>query len=348
MIQEQAYRVLHYPELYDKLNNRNYQDKGKGDKLVPESLPDVLVQPCVSSFLRGQCGNGHVYVKALVCGREWCPDCGKDGSHIHKRRWATRWYGKVMQMKKVGYLVFTIPEQLRETFQHPKAGTIHLKEFRKYITRKLIRMGYTRGLSRFHWAGDCPICKTPQGSVGCAACKWTGADTVFKPHLNVLIEEGYLTPERYAETIDVLKADLTKWFNKRYKTVLAQHEMGSFSGNIHYSYCGLNKKTKTDTPHRMHKLKYITRSTFRVYNKEIADLLKGFRTTSTWGKWEKNKLKPASDLLVIANGHCPKCLKDEGIIGEAIKWGGFIDVYDVINFRGREFIEGGYFYLDTS
>ena len=167
--------VLHYPELYDKTHN------GLNKPPEPKAVPPVLLQPCVTSFIRGNCSNGHFYAKALVCGKEWCPDCGQDNSIIHKRRQA-RWWGKVMQMKKVGYLVLTIPRELRPTFMQKEA----LQDFRKYVTQKLKRMGYKRGLQRYHWAGDCPICT----GHGCKICRWTGSDTVYKPHLNVLIEEG--------------------------------------------------------------------------------------------------------------------------------------------------------------
>jgi hypothetical protein len=326
--------VLHYPELYDKTYNVNFK------RPEPEPMPGLLLQPCITSFIRGQCANGHFYAKALVCGKEWCPDCGRDDSIIHKRRQA-RWWGKVMQMRKVGYLVLTIPEELREEFKNKKA----LQDLRKYVTRKLKRMGYARGLQRYHWAGDCPICR----GHGCKICAGTGCDTIYKPHLNVLIEEGFISKLNGAweSKIDLLKNDLVTWFNTNFKETLKANNMASFKGNVFYSYCGLHKKTKTDKPHRIHKLKYITRSTFRHYQPAIAELLKGFRTTSTWGKWKKCEQPITSELVSLEQGLCPHCLKEEGII-EKLTWGGFINIYDFIRFKERKQMEGGYFYLNSS
>jgi hypothetical protein len=340
--------VLHYPELYDRVNN--------GNSSFPEltRLPGTIIQPCVTSFLRGSCPNGHFFVKALVCGKEWCPDCGKENSIIHKRR-MERWWGKIMQMKKVGYLVITIPEQLREIFKNED----NLKEWRKYLTRKLQRLGYDRGLSRFHWAGDCPICE----GHGCRVCYFTGGDSEYKPHLNILIEQGFInkksatnpgetipgtTIEKNSDwdnKINLLRNDMTNWFNRNFKSELDKHNLQSFEGNIFFSYCGLHKKTKTDIPHRIHKLKYITRATFRHYNSKIADLLKGFRTTSTWGKWDKEK-KGKTELAALENNLCPCCIKEEVHI--PVTWGGFMTVYELLKHKNLTTIEGGYFQINNS
>ncbi len=66
---------------------------------------------------------------------------------------------------------------------------------------------------------------------------------------------------------------------------------------------------------KMHLLKYVTRSTHRNYVKEIAENLKGFRTTSCWGKYDhKVEVKTEnSDLVNLTNGKCLCC-------GEKIKW----------------------------
>lgn len=131
---------------------------------------------CRVGWIKGECENGHPFVKALLCGREWCDVCGKDGSMAHKRRMA-RWWGKIMQMGGFGYLVITIPDELREFFKNVD----NLRALRRYWVRKLVREGYKRGLARWHWGSEKQIGR-------------------WNPHLNMIFDGGW-----------VQKVDLERW-----------------------------------------------------------------------------------------------------------------------------------------
>jgi len=94
------------------------------------------------------------------------------------RRFA-RWVGRAQQIQSIGYLVFTLPEEVRGSYR----SKARLNELTKRVTggdksRRigglLKGMGFNRGLSRWHWFGETPG-------------KW-------HPHLNVIVESGHLTP----------------------------------------------------------------------------------------------------------------------------------------------------------
>lgn len=301
--------IKHYPELYDKPHN------GKS--------PDPVILTCVTSYIKGRCASGHQFAKALVCGREWCKVCGMEKSVIHERRMA-RWWSKAMNFESMGYLVITVPEQLRGSFKSKKI----LSEFRTYVKRKLQRMGYNKGLIRYHWAGDCTRCN----GKGCSKCEGTGAGREFKPHLNVVIEQGYIPKELFNKKFSILRKDLSVWFKKKFPKACAGYEI---TGNCFLSYA------KSDS-HKIHKLKYITRATWRFYNKEICDLIKGFRTSSTWGKFEKIPGKKSmEDLISFENGLCPCC-------GEAIEWKAEFIRPEGFRKLNYEHVAGGYYILNSS
>jgi len=142
---------------------------------------------CAKWWLKGftvdDQGQEYHYRKAILCEKEWCPECGRKNSRFHKRKIA-RWFKKVMSMDSMGYLVITIPEAVRFVFQNQKA----LDDLRTYWKRKLIRSGYKKGLCRYHWAGD----KHPK--------KW-------HPHLNILIDAKWINEE----IIENWKKDYRKW-----------------------------------------------------------------------------------------------------------------------------------------
>lgn len=150
----------HYLEYTDKTYN--------GSKPLSEKEEGAPKKECGVGWVNGKCEGGHNFAKKLYCHQEWCPVCGQDDSEAHKRRMA-RWWGKVMQMSSMGYLVITIPEHLRDRFKNKES----LNALRRYWVRKLKREGYNRGLCRYHWAGD-----TNFG-------KW-------HPHLNLLFDGNYI------------------------------------------------------------------------------------------------------------------------------------------------------------
>jgi len=234
-----------------------------------------LATKCPGYFTVGQCKNGHRFAKELYCGREWCPVCGQDKSPAHMRRFA-RWVGRAQQLQSIGYLVFTLPEEVRSRYR----SKARLNELTKLVTggdksRRigglLKGMGFNRGLSRWHWFGETPG-------------KW-------HPHLNVIIESGHLT-------LGQLQS-----IRRAYAGIL-----GVKVAVVNYSY------TKV-VPKMLHILKYVTRATFRDYtwDKSMAAELYNFRNMRAWGKWDDPavwELKGKAELEPIAkleSGLCPKC-----------------------------------------
>jgi len=286
---------------------------------TPEYLPK-----CSGIFIAGRCEGGHRHLKAAVCNREWCTECGKEGSIAHRRR-IGRWYKKYHTFESVGYLVVTVPAELRNEFKDQKA----LADFRKYVRRKLQRtdlkgnsqviesqyeyttkagkvrrgtrrkeVGYSHGFIRYHYAGDCDNCK----GAGCIQCRQTGAGSAFKPHLNCLLPEGYVSKKKLA----LFRADVAEWFKKRFKLERAP------KGNIFYNY-------SKGEAQKGHRLKYVTRATFLKYDKEVAEVLHGYHTASSWGKFPKPQAGDAHTDL-IQRGCCATCLEGDGDIQE-IQWG---------------------------
>lgn len=69
---------------------------------------------CGSWAIISECSTGHHrFGKRLLCGHEWCVECGQDGSAAHKRRQA-RLLPKVQQVTRLGYFVIQIPKAYRK------------------------------------------------------------------------------------------------------------------------------------------------------------------------------------------------------------------------------------------
>jgi len=265
-----------------------------------------------------------------------------------------------MSMKSVGYLVITIPEQFRNDFYNKKL----LSDFRRYIIRKLKDDGFNKGLSRWHWAGDCTTCK----GKGCKKCNKTGSSDVWSPHLNILIENGY-EPfvvdtnnwiNRYKEDIALHMCSLIRKYRKILKAEkyakdldcefddinLKEVELDHYelqkvnSIVIHYSY--------SDKPARkIHWNKYINRATWRYEDKsrEISTI-KGYRTTQRWGKWNIKTHERKSELVALEKGVCPECSKEK--IKSKLQWGRFQSKRDAdFDYKSvKREISAGYFLLD--
>lgn len=245
------------------------------------------IQACSRNFIKGSCANGHLLAKQIVCGKEYCPECGKADSITHKRKVA-RWWPKIFSFKTVGYLVVTCPAELREMFKDREL----LSEWKKYGIRILKEAGYEAGMFRFHWFGDCENCN----GQGCEICKFTGAGTIWKPHLNFIINSKYIEKSKFEEWTNFFKRKFQIFFESICGTDLTDKM------NVYYQY----RKTKAEI---CHTLKYVTRATHRIYNKEIANLLHGFRASQTWGKFETCEVEQSefNEVIQIEKGICPCC-----------------------------------------
>jgi hypothetical protein len=104
----------------------------------------------------------------------------------------------------VGYMVVTIPKEF--WIKDKKM----LKKFRRYIVRKLKRMGIKYGKARYHWAGDENRC--------------------FYPHLNILMGSGWID----RSVLDELKNDVAEWFGVSGQVVIEYHYTKDIKKILHW------------------------------------------------------------------------------------------------------------------
>ena len=270
----------------------------------PQNLPGRKV--CPGHYITAQCENGHRFAKKLCCGREWCPTCGAKESDVHLRRFA-RWVPKIEQMKSMGYLVFTIPEELRWRYRKKAALTRLAKlitngDKSNHLSGMLKEMGFGRGLARWHFFGD-------EGDR-------------YHPHLNVIIDAGYL-PRKKLELI-----------RRRFAEIL-----GVELAVVNYSYTRNQAKM-------VHAAKYVTRATFLDYewDSRMAEELYNFRNQRSWGDWSGPvvwELKGESKYAHIEDlekGICPIC-------GKPLKWHKPLPIA-LMSMEAWQDIGAGYFQLN--
>jgi hypothetical protein len=233
-------------------------------------------------FFYGECENGHKFLMAGGCNKEICEVCGKEGSGLHWQRYG-RWIGKALWMLKeyeaVGYMVITLPQQFWEI------NAEQLKKFRRYIIRKLKRLGFKVGKVRYHWAGD--------------------RNKTFYPHLNVLMAGGWID-ERVLEQ---LKVEVGEWLGYEGKVVIDYHYSGKI-GKIRHWVKYITRPT----------LLLIEDEGLR--ERVWVEVVQGFRNDVEWGKpgcieWEKSEedweilereLKEEElKELCLLNNICPYC-----------------------------------------
>lgn len=240
---------------------------------------------CPSWGIVGECDQGHHFAKELICNREWCRSCGGNGGKAHQRRKAG-WLPRARQLHRIGYFVITIPPELRDKFRDRN----ELSSVGKSFKRMLKYHGFARGLRRWHWFGEDHPGHGLQGD----------GLPVYHPHLNVLVEAGWLPQEK----IDAIRASVA--------TVLGV-DLGRV--NVYYEYAKSVSKM-------LHLVKYVLRPTFEhwEWDQELAYKLVGFRNALAWGTWDDAPAwdvpagEPATYALeAIESGRCP-------VDGSAIQW----------------------------
>lgn len=263
------------------------------------SLLKELQLPCPKWALPGRCEHGHEIAKELICNREWCYDsgCGGNDGKAHQRRKAS-WYPRARQIGSMGRFVLTIPPEVRGEYRTKQA----LGKLGKAVTRMMKRYDYVRGLRRWHLFGE-DHGKGGGHDHGDDDDDHDGGPPQYHPHLEVLVDGGYLAPEVIeaikASWCRILKVDVSR-------------------GNIHYQYArSVGKK--------LHFLSYALRPTFLhwEWDEELAREIIGFRNRQTWGKWDGEPAwdipvddqgkPPLEQLVMLQEGRCP-------IDGSRITW----------------------------
>lgn len=214
--------------------------------------PDKIYR-CTKAFLWGETKKNNYY-KLLSCGKEWCKDCGKMHSYAHDLKAAPlipKFRGLFFgQGVSVGYLVVTVPAQLRKHFRNKQV----LNDFRTYWRRKMRRYLEENnlpicGLTRYHWAGE------------------NGYD--WKPHLNILFPSDWIE----LETLHEWRMDCAQWFKNYFRL----DELPK--PNLWYNFERHDFKKVTFW------IRYITRPTQTKYNELNAETIHKYRNTAPFGKF---------------------------------------------------------------
>ena len=182
---------------------------------------------------------------------------------------------------------------------------------------------WTAGAARYHWFGDCTQC----GGNGCELCNETGSGDFWHPHLNILIPgqgyienvEDYFKPMRIfiakylrklvEDSIQKTNAHLKQYpYDEEYCQLLDYYIMllrrvRESEMNVNYSYV-----KKGEEKMMMNRVKYVTRSTFRIFDEEVKNVLHRFRNAVVWG-WKKNETEEEEEEALTLQKFCPHCLE---------------------------------------
>jgi len=254
---------------------------------TPDRRPTEGVQlefPCPTWSVLGECEgedgrhDRHFFAKEIICNREWCRSCGGVDGRAHQRRKAA-WLPRACQMRVVGCFVLTIPPELRDRYR----TRVALGKLGTAAKRMLQRHGFGRGLRRWHIFGEDHPGEGLQGD----------GLPPYHPHLNVLVEAGFLEPE-------VLEAVKDSWAR------ILHVDRGRI--NLHYQFA-------TTVPDKLHLVKYVLRPTFTdwSWDEELAWELLGFHNSQAWGGWHDPPAwdVPVGDefgtpaLVALEQGLCP-------------------------------------------
>lgn len=296
---------------------------------IPEDLRNYVLREeekiakCGVTANVGVCSSGHQIIKLLRCGREWCPDCSRDGSEAHNRR-IIRWLSKVQQMESLGYFVIEL-----EKVDRLRVCRDYLRRFKKKVKDILKQSGFERGLIRYHWFGD----RNP-------------VKYGLNPHLNVVVDGEYINSKK----LENIKNSLVEG--------LVDAGLCEKFVIVHYSFAvgprKIYQKLKYITRATFKDIKW---------NYAFAKEIHGFRNNDYWGfkKWDqdekwnlddirsdeydddKDEVLSMKDLEKLAKNVCPIC-------------GGKIEYVEIMTFdmflrtrasmRDLLFESGGYLIFD--
>ncbi len=275
--------------------------------------------PCGSLILFTSCKpDDHHFAKKILCGKEWCEICGEEGSKEHNRRIA-RLLPKYQQMSQIRYFVIEFPDRYRKLYDYA-----YSKKALQGVSKKIVdvmagkrtgrrgRVGgyFSRGLLRWHWFGDEMVGK-------------------YNPHANVVVDGRFVSPSE----LERIKVSLRK-------------SLSCPDLIVH-----IDDQEPINTPAMIyHKLKYITRATFRhqEWDTHMAQQLYGFKNSRWWGSWQdapawtlnESIEKEAMEIQAVSklgSGICPDC-------GEPLKkWSKPVDSAHLVLWGAVEIGNTGYY-----
>ena len=208
------------------------------------SALQVFRRLCGSQCIVGEDDEGNGVVVRIPCRREWCSTCRDTAQRQRVASVLPRFF----QIDVMGYLVTTFPMEVRLIMKDPRVLTLLAKRLR----RLLRKLGHRKVYTRWHYFGD--------------------KSNVFNPHLNVLFDSEWLSPDQLTELKDLIRRKL-----------LPRSIAKSIGKDlvIHYDY-------SQDPKRKMHWIKYVTRSTFTdsEWDEQLASRLYGFHNGCFAGFWD--------------------------------------------------------------
>lgn len=281
-----------------------------------EAIPNQY--QCGSLAIFTECEKGqHHFAKKILCGKEWCPICGAEHSQAHNRKIA-RWLCKVQQISQLGYLIIEFPDKYREV-----PGYGYSKRAIRHASNRIIEVLAGKRMGRKGRVGG-------YFERGLVRWHWFGEKKVGKwnPHANIMVDSGYVEPEKLFEIKQALRKAL------KCPDLIVHYSFALTPGEIY------------------HKLKYITRATFKEYDWSpyMANQLHGFRNSRWWGSWKdapaweltkeiegEAEMIASTDINILGSGFCPDC-------GEPLKkWSKPVDSAFLVIWGAQEIDETGYY-----
>ena len=178
---------------------------------------------CGNKFVHLKDANGHEKYLRMYCKNEFCPTCGERGSRVHKTRVA-RARDRLMWAPVLGYVVFTLPEEISKTKLNKDVLSQLEKEAYNIVQHNFNAPG---GMVRIHFAGN-----------QCGS---------LRIHINVLFP--MLNTNGIGKVgiavIDAARSTWTVFINSFFNLNIK-------SADLHYGFATTAKK-------KAHKIKYVLR-----------------------------------------------------------------------------------------
>ena len=204
-------------------------------------------------------------------------------------------------------MVITFPLKVRWMMRDPQM----LARIGKKVRRLLRKRGYRKLYTRWHFFGE--------------------HGEKYHPHLNVLLDGGYLSPEELASLKDLICRKLLS---------PTMRKIGGSKMVIHYDYTQEAKR-------KVHWIKYVTKASFSdiQWDEALAHKLYGFHNgcfAGTWNdppKWKLTGIdKKFNALLPLAEGKHP-------VSGKPIVWNRRPLPFVLVLMEEPVDIGGGYYLL---
>jgi len=276
---------------------KGYNAPVPGEPLV-ELVPEINLLKGVDTAMP-YCGKGYTMKGECENGHRVAKViyCGREYCRVCGEKWSIshqrRYYRWLPELNTMKSVGHLVLTFPEETWD--LFDQSKLREIRRYVIRFLKRKGYDRGFARYHLCGE--------------------DGKTWKPHLHILIQAGWID-----------KKELEQWRELFTAKVETMFDIHCKSGIVHkYKY------SENDKRHRFW-LRYQTRATWRVFDRDIARMVFRFNLGVKWGEFNKRKGEQ-NDVALLEKNQCPVCYG-------TIKWLGVSQLDTPEDWKQ---IEGGYY-----